>query len=402
MKTVSFFALSLAVIVIGCWEQEPEKSSSTRDEIVGIAKDLSPNEKVDAKVKELDKEKRGGDRDRGVEMVPKWACFSPDGKRIAVSYGPAEPRKLHYDGPRVRFWDVETRKIINIWGWEPPDKGPDGRKPFPKFKDVDYVAFLPDGKKFLTVESDAFCRIWRADNGKLESEFFAGDRGAMTKDGKRLLTLSATGFRLLELPTGKLLMEGELPERPKEGISISADGKRAIFRMDALAHVYWDLEKNKEIQRLLLSTPRDDPDQIIPVPVLFSQDGKRVLARKLKGKGVDENQALILCDARDLREIQPVCKGVSPKNVVKPDIAFSSDGTKVLLRVTSDPKVSSELVLWDLAKDQRIWGIRHWAEKAAYSPKGDRLLLLSPHLLLDARNGSEIGELQYSSPFRVR
>ena len=397
MKVVSFFALSLAGCSFGCSEQQAAKP----------APGAKANEMVVANAKEPDQGKRGADPDRGVWMLPKSASFSPDGKRVAVAYGPQNTGSVRfYDGPRVRFWDVETRKKINVWGWEPPpDKGPDERKPFPKFKDVDYVAFMPDGKQFLTVESDGFCRIWNADNGKLDSEFRAGWRhAAMSMDGKKLLAWKGEGIAVYELPTGKLLQERELPGRPRgfttfPVISASADLKRLIYRSsDPDYEIYLDLERNKEIQRL--QWPMPDDGRAIIFPELFSPDGKRVLARKFQGNGDDKSKGLVLCNASDLSEIQPVCKGLSPKQVTKYDIGFSPDDTKLLLRITSDPKVSGELVLWDLAKDQRIWGIRHWAETATYSPKGDRILL--GHLLIDARNGSEVGELQHSYPFRVR
>src|SRR5437764_1475884 len=82
MKAVSFFALSLAFCLFGCWEHEAEKTSPVRDEIVGAAKDTLPTPKTTASKPTVPQEKTrpSGGKPVPYAIRPGCAAFSPDGK----------------------------------------------------------------------------------------------------------------------------------------------------------------------------------------------------------------------------------------------------------------------------------------------------------------------------------
>ncbi len=113
---------------------------------------------------------------------------SPDGRFLAWAVAddsvrtadPLHPRHEH-SGSRVRLYDIAAERVIDR---------------FPGFADdASVVAFLPDGKTFLTLgRGTAIVRLWDVESGKERRSFpvspnsgadfpYAARRAALSPDG---------------------------------------------------------------------------------------------------------------------------------------------------------------------------------------------------------------------------
>ncbi|MFD0797191.1 caspase family protein [Maribacter chungangensis] len=107
----------------------------------------------------------------------KSAEFSPDGKLIVTAYG---------DG-KVRLWDVNTRKLVNIL-----DHG----------EAVKYAQFTQDGSLILTIPSSGnYISVWEVNTGKLIHKINGLSSGLdevkVDSNRKFIISTSADGYLLL-------------------------------------------------------------------------------------------------------------------------------------------------------------------------------------------------------------
>jgi hypothetical protein len=374
--------------------------------------------------KELDAvlEARLLERERGrearTELRPNCAAFSTDGKRVAIGFSVANDDS--YKGPRLKIWDVKTRKEAGYWR-RPPEL-PD--KIFPqlpydrKYCSVFFVSFLPGGKEVLTIEGDNVCRILKADEGTLLREFSLGNAGRalVTADGKKLMVSVPGGFAILDVETGKKVKEQEVSSKKSTGALFSLDGKRAFFRFDSDANgpdpptgIYWDVQNGRLIQEMKASPddPKNAPGRSEITPILFSPDQKTVFASKTNRGEV----GLVLCDAENLKELSAITPMVSSKEVRQAYRAiFSPNGDRLVTidLAVGNQNYSSKIHVFDIPNRKRLltqtdlMGCSE-AERFAYSATDDLLLCINgvktglgsrnQFILFDTRKGTAVGAL---------
>jgi WD40 repeat protein len=139
--------------------------------------------------------------------------FAPDGRHLLSGhYGPGSDHL-------IRLWDVDTGKEARRF----PGHG----------KDVTAVAFLPDGRSFLSASMDGTLRLWDVQTGK-ELRRMAHGGGAfdaaVAPDGQRALS---AGFgdrtvRLWDLTDGSEMHGFTGHAGGVLGVAFSADGRQAL------------------------------------------------------------------------------------------------------------------------------------------------------------------------------
>ncbi len=197
------------------------------------------------------------------------AAFSPDGKQVAAA-GTDGVKVWDALPPKPTIWGPATLKEIAWLSRKEPARGvafsPDGKRlavggldrggkaiirahPMGPHSEgltlrghagkVRSLAFLPDGRRLLSVADDLAVKVWDLDAGK-EKPFLQGETGkvvaaAASGDGERLATLAQDGqVTLWDLDSGQKLLSfrGQGRER---GLALSPNGAHL-----ALAGGYWD------------------------------------------------------------------------------------------------------------------------------------------------------------------
>jgi WD40 repeat protein len=363
---------------------------------------------------------------------PTCAAFSPDGRHIAVGFS---GRGLEA-GPLFHIWDVKTRKPVSYWHLPPPARG----KNVPpirldrEYHSVIYIAYILGGKFILTVEQDNMCRLWKASEGKLVREFSVDEEGArgasLSANGKLLMRSIRGGFAVWEVATGRIAMRQQKPRTSVNQFALAPDGRRAILRFSAGAEdrtdlVYWDFQNEKAVLRLdTASVNGVDPDELVTIPMLFSPDGRTVLATKRKGDLLGQ----VLCDATDLKERKAVSPMRPWRKVMQAytfglpmdsyRAIFSPDGKKLVTREDYPNTVFRRFCCLDLNKNRELWNMerrRHWTyvdRMLAYSPTEDVLFAVKDRkglpshrlhetlIIINAQDGSIVGTLDTNGVFR--
>jgi WD40 repeat protein len=355
--------------------------------------------------------KPGGKGEAGRDEKPKpavqgpsCAAFSPDGRHIAVGFW----GRGSVAGPLFHIWDVKTRKPVSYWHLPPPARG----KNVPpvrldrEYHSVYYIAYILGGKLILTVEQDNMCRLWKASEGKLVREFSVGEEGtggaSLSADGKLLMGSIPGGFAVWEVATGRIAMRQQKPRTSVSQFALAPDGRRAILRFsgrpeDRTGLVYRDLRNDKVVLRLDIdSVNGEDPDELVTIPMLFSPDGRTVLAAKQKG----ELSGLVLCDVVSLKEQKSISPMLSRRKVLQAYQAiFSPDGKRLITR--DDESYFKRFRCMDIENNKELWNIKpnpHWSYvdwMLAYSPTEDVLFAVKARKgalpFLGARPGKNLG-----------
>jgi tetratricopeptide (TPR) repeat protein len=115
---------------------------------------------------------------------------------------------------------------------------------------LNFVAFSPDGQKALTGSSRDMAILWDVATGKqlrsfredplwpswTESSASGMSAGALSPDGKTVLTASASGLMLWDVATGKALHSIKRGGFPVQALAFSPDGRKVLtasrFRFD--------------------------------------------------------------------------------------------------------------------------------------------------------------------------
>jgi len=128
---------------------------------------------------------------RGQSSAPWTVDLSPDGRRF-VSGGA---------GPRVYLWDYEKREKIGEF-----DNSQDPES------HVKYVKFSGDGSRILTFDDRNVIRLWRADGGRLISQFEA--------EASNIRRATVHEDRIVLAFGGNRPASAKIPSVPAEPISI--------------------------------------------------------------------------------------------------------------------------------------------------------------------------------------
>lgn len=329
-------------------------------------------------------------------FYPTSASFSPNGGHVAVAFTVDMPEKSAYDGPLFKIWDTANGKEVkSYWQNLNYDK---------KYSVVDFISYLPDGKRILTVEVDWYfadpmrpqnrkadvrCRIWHAEKGEMMREFKVDHgRVGLSADGKKLLTGGEDGVGLWDVETGKMIAKLDLTKTgPPLWSALSPDGKWAAFRCRETSFFY-DFDKKSlyhQKKLIALSATDKNTDVVYYVhPFLISPTGQTVLAHKYdRTRG-----GLVLCDVSTLNDQKQIRPMLPRDEVTQAVIAlFTPDGRNLIIldRAEKNRRYSRKLACIDLKSTQTKWiktdkddGFR-WPYVMAVSPKSD-VVLLAQHL----------------------
>jgi WD40 repeat protein/tetratricopeptide (TPR) repeat protein len=262
------------------------------------------------------------------------------------------------------------------------------------------VEVAPDGQTAITASPDSTVRIWHLGTGAILKTFtWAKFRyAAFLPDGKRALTVSEQGLRIYDVQTGNVVGEiKRFGERDVTGVAISPDGARVVLCTDdghanlvdvvssevvwrerIGAHFPWFSRSGERVMlvttaaeirvldpstgRLIERCPVPDKSEI-PQPHKFLRDGQRVLS-VITGEGL----AL-----RDLKSGQIHCMMPDPANATRL-LALSYDE-----RIAITNTEHGGLGIWNINEaqlldviDVRSSGDR--VECAALTPDGRMLL----------------------------
>lgn len=205
-------------------------------------------------------------------------------------------------------------------------------------KGITAVAISPDGQTAITGSQDGVLRVWDLASGKLTRKL-TGHTGhlaavAILPGGHQALSASLDNtLRLWSLATGEELGRLQNPPVPGEprtywksqGISISADGLRAVTRSGRRVHI-WDLENRKHLLTLPPYTGRLEA-------VAISSDGKSLLTG-----GSDARVRLWdIASGREIRVLRGHTDSVR-------SVTFSPDG-----HLAASGARDRRVIVWDLA-----------------------------------------------------
>jgi WD40 repeat protein len=295
--------------------------------------------------------------------------LSEDGKRV-VTASKGNPPIL---------WDAVTAKPIRFF------RSPDALA-------SEFVSLSEDGKRVLTCPSAI---LWDAETGKPIKTLQAGGAGALSADGKRVLTGDSHTARLWDANTGKALRTFEGHTKYVVSASLSRDGKRILTESVDDTAILWDVGNGKP---LLICRGYSTFD-LVNGKVALSGDGKRFLTssegnttilwnadtgkslQTFKGatRAMSEDGKRILTSYGDNTAILwDVGTGKSLQtfkehtNVEWPVVALSGDGKRVLTASGDKPAV-----LWDAETAKPLQTFkRHtrWVKCVALSSDGQRIL----------------------------
>ena len=150
--------------------------------------------------------------------------FSPDGRRIAVSFGGI-----------VHIWDSRSGEMVSRL----MDDTVHVRKSDPLADKgiVGQLLFTADGKKLITGSYFGTAKVWDVESGKLLFTFSRhGDRVtalAISPDGRTLATGSRDNhFKLWNIESGELILTSSSIGQEVKVITFSQDGKRLMTISD--------------------------------------------------------------------------------------------------------------------------------------------------------------------------
>jgi len=264
--------------------------------------------------------------------------FSPDGKQV-LSAGASR---------KVQLWDVKTGRELHAFahgGWQQT------------------VTFSPDGRYGLSGVRGWNMRLWDLEAGKLAREFKTGGAvhcALFLPDGKSALSIGRgkAGIKVWDVETGRMTREFILPEdRTDWGDghgwgALSKDGKTLVTCSGKVA-IVWNVETGKAVRTL-----RGHPGLIWTLAL--SPDGETCITGGL-------DKTLIVWRVKDGRPL----KRVQWKADVR-GLAISADG-KLFAAGRHDGKVVIGNLL-PFRPTRIIQGHRFIVESVGFSPDGKTLV----------------------------
>src|SRR5690349_15080165 len=162
--------------------------------------------------------------DPAVEQSADW---SPDGKWIAYINFDAQPEQ-------IVLWNVQTQKAERTLGKlvRLPSDG--------VVASYRQVAWSPDGKMIGAVDNNFHLFIWDAQTGEtLQTLKVDADHLQWSHDGNRVAAFGLEGFEVVDVETGKFLIQRGGEDQSTNNLALSPDGARvAVIIGDVHTDVY--------------------------------------------------------------------------------------------------------------------------------------------------------------------
>jgi WD40 repeat protein len=251
------------------------------------------------------------------------AALSPDGKHI-VSGG--------YTESSLKLWDISTGKeIMTLAGHT---------------KNIDSVAFSPDGSQIISASRDNSIKLWEVDTGK-EIRTFTGHTGPVlsatfSNDGRYAASGSSDKtIKLWDVSSGKEINTFSGHADAVKSIVFSPDGRYLLSGSFDKTVKLWDINTGKEIRTFTGHTWQISS-------VAFSADGRYALSRS-------GDRIIKLWDINTGKEIRTFsgdnvdAAGIPTGSQMIVSGAFSPDGRYML---TTDRQ--GIIKLWDVATGKAI------------------------------------------------
>lgn len=285
-----------------------------------------------------------------------FVTFSPDGKRILFSCE-----------RRLRYWDIETWKEIEI---DHPGR---------------IAAFSPDGKIFVYIfgYSNAYsfnietCEVNSL--GERERNIFINSL-AFSPDGKRIVF--ATNDKTIyvwDVETKRDILRLEGHTDGVNSAEFSPDGKRIVSASDDQTVRIWDAETGEEILCL-------KGHEGLVYSVAFSPDGVWIVSASW-------DRTVRIWNAKSGKQIGKLKRHIDRVR----SVAFSPDGNQIIS--ASDDKT---VRIWDVRFDsevvpRRLKGHTEGVLSVALSPNGKQIVSTSwdkSIRIWDVETGKEIHKLE--------
>src|SRR5919201_5779641 len=278
--------------------------------------------------------------------VPPAIAFTPDGRRLVASSGPAGT---------VRVWNAETgAELLVIHGQARGDAAARG---------VIGIDVSPDGSRIATAGADGSAPVYDAESGEellvLRGRHCAAPggcavhRAVFSPDGTKIATTGADAtVRIMEADTGRelrVLRAHGLVGSGTYSVEWSADGKRLLSFGKSGARV-WNVESGR-----LLARTEDAPGP--GVSAAWSPDGTQILTEGGAGP--------LVWDAATGRMVRTVAAGAPLE-----DITSSRNGTRLALTIV-DASMSTRV--WDWPGNVELLKLTDGAKRATFSPDGKLL-----------------------------
>ncbi|MHB1422168.1 MAG: WD40 repeat domain-containing protein [Gemmataceae bacterium] len=250
----------------------------------------------------------------------------------------------------LRLWDVKERKLLAVF---------DGKQAPPLS-----AAFSPDGKILATGDGNGMLALWDVDSGKevrrWRGHAFWAWSIAFSPDGKTILSAAAweSGPRLWDAATGKEkgLLGGH--HAPVDGVSFSPDGRTLFSTGRDQLLLRWNLATGRESVRFDRTIWTKDPYELSP-------NGDVAATWSYKDK------VLRLWDTATDKERHSLGKfpDAVSRGHITPPLAFSADGRLFAFGGTKEHTV----IVWDVASGKerrRYTGLAGSIVCVAFSPDG--------------------------------
>jgi WD40 repeat protein/tetratricopeptide (TPR) repeat protein/serine/threonine protein kinase len=270
-----------------------------------------------------------------------------------VAYFPDGRRAISasHDGT-LRLWDVATGRELRRF---------EGHRSV-----VHAVAISPDSRQVLSGSWDGTLRLWDVSTGQ-EARRFKGNPGvvlsvAFSPDGRLALSTAGDGdrsMRLWDVATGQELRRFEGHTKEIHGVAFSPDGRRALSGAFDKTMRLWEVETGRELRRFDGHT-----DGLLSVA--FSPDGRRALSG-----GFHRDRTMRLWDldsGQELRRFDGHTNGIQK-------VAFSPDGRHALTA-----SVDATVRLWDVETGKEIGQFRGHqgsVNSVVFSPDGRQAISAS-------------------------
>jgi WD40 repeat protein len=316
---------------------------------------------------------------RGPINMLTTATFSPDGKYVVTAGGATSDTIANrFFFRRVEVWDTSTWEPVvkPLWArWDPSTWVLADRHD----TWVTGVAFSPDGKQFVTADSDLTARLWDAGRRHALDEL-RGHTGAIwsvafSPDGTKIVTASSDKTaRVWNVATRKTIAELRGHNDAVRSAAFSPDGKQVVTASDDRTARLWNAVTGGSVELRGHSGPVSK--------AMFSPDGKW-----LATAAVDKTARL-----------WEASTGRSVAVLLHPDAVshaeFSPDGS---LLVTSS---TNRAYVWEVGNGNRVAELRGhllYVYSAKFSPDGTLIVTASDDKtarVWDARTGRSVAELR--------
>jgi WD40 repeat protein len=314
---------------------------------------------------------------------------------------------------------------------------------------IRFAAFLPDGKRVISVGADETIRVWEFPSGKelnrislaaapdakvllIAPSAFGGSSGfaaALSKDGKVVATYFQTNvftqakggqIRLHEVDTGKELPALRTMSQDVSSLVFSPNGEHLISMHYSAPARLWDWAKGQELRRFDIPGNEENPGNSGlllkggfgggPVPPgMRSPDGHDGVAYSPDGNTLmhlTPTNTLRFVDVRSGKEIGPTGHALAVQSV-----QFTPKGNEIVTKGSD-----GSMQRWEAASGRNLGSIKTVPVKGpadkfapklavgtvAISPDGQILVQMSVaqaaggrvFTLVDSGTGKELGEIQ--------